>query len=168
MCSSPGRDHHRHLPPPLVPEFSCVLVLPAVSRKPLHHLLRTEVDGDGRVCHPFDLDATVPSARLHSLGGYLEIHPARVVQSRSDYLKVIFCEKRELESQGKALHASLPCSLQKALKGKSLLLLQCALKQAHFPDVHLVSDMIQGFRTMRKARLVDLLCIRRHCSRLDD
>eukprot|EP00971_Amphidinium_carterae_P083120 1644616-Amphidinium_carterae.5 len=106
----------------------------------------------GSVGHPFDLDATLPSAMLHSLGAYLESHPARVVQSRSDYLKGLLCKKRELESQEKALHDSLPSSLQKALKGKSLLLLQWALKEAQFPDEHLVSDIIQGFRTMGKAR----------------
>eukprot|EP00971_Amphidinium_carterae_P255040 5063137-Amphidinium_carterae.1 len=154
LQASSCRQGHRHLPPPLVAEYSQVLVLPSLSHDPLHHLLRTEVERDGGVRfvhgvlrdarefvnatgaiqHPFDLDATLPPALLHSLGSYLSSHPARVVQGRADYLGALL-HKRE------------------GVAWETFATLAMGAEGGNFPrPAPCERDIIEGFRTMGKAR----------------
>eukprot|EP00971_Amphidinium_carterae_P274101 5439917-Amphidinium_carterae.1 len=164
------RQGYRHLPPPLITEFSRVLIADTLSSDPWVQLLRTEfhegevgmrtsyVYGvyrspeqfleDSRIVeHPFDMDVMLPPVLLKTLAAYMSLGPAEVVMKRSGFLKLMMQKKQEFEQEEIKL-SGLPESLQKSLHGKRILLWQWALKYSGFPDENLIEDVVQGFRTM--------------------
>eukprot|EP00435_Cladocopium_sp_Y103_P033867 s2763_g8.t1 len=58
----------------------------------------------------------------------------------------------ELADQEKALHTSLPPHRQAILKGKRFLVLKEILKEAKYPDLSIVDDMINGFDLVGEAK----------------
>ena len=96
--------------------------------------------------HPMDMKPPIDDCIKRAIFNLATLGPACVTQRRADYLKVLLAKAKEFERAEATLHSSLPAHIAGVLKGKRLLLLQWALKDAGFADVTLVDEIVAGFR----------------------
>ena len=96
--------------------------------------------------HPRFLEYRAFEAIDNLVGANLCSDTYRVVRRRLDFLKKWTARAAELEKDEKALHQNVDPHCSAVLEGKRLLVFGEMLKQIGYPDIHLVSDICQGFR----------------------
>lgn len=69
-----------------------------------------------------------------------------LADKRNSFFRTWLARAQDLADDEKRLHASLSPHVRQVLQGKRILVFRDMLEDLEFPDVHLVDDMIQGFR----------------------
>jgi hypothetical protein len=114
---------------------------------PVVGILRTPeqfLDAAIHLTHPADMFLCLPDVLKTSLFKIVSLGPLELSKLRLKNILELKARARDLETQEKQLHDTLPKHLQTVLKNKRLILFRQLLEESLYPDISIVDDMIKG------------------------
>ena len=117
-----------------------------VLRNPVQMVGATE-----SIFHPLDLQIPLPDILLRAVATVIELGPQRVADLRAKQCSRILERVKALEKSEKELHSKLHPQVSGALKGKNLLIWKELLEETQYPDLQIVSEVMEGIKLVGPA-----------------
>lgn len=97
--------------------------------------------------HPFQPGEGISDEHKLAFAEIFSRSPLGLAKTRITNLKEVLGLKKELAEKEATLHSQLPSYARKISEGKCFLLFEALLKRWKYPDIGVVQQMIEGFKT---------------------